>query len=214
MKESLNKVGAVGGGVGRGSVHNVLRELQGLRVSLVAGGSANAKLALAAIRDTDTIISAINNNAGTLTDITGTMSIDRLAASGTITVGTAVAGDTVAVNGLTYQLVANDATIQATDLSKVRVGASATACAANLAAAINLAEMARLGGVTVSAEAAAAVVTVTAQEEGTAGNAFALVEVGTSFTVSAATLAGGTATGGIRSTGATNQVMLTWFDKQ
>lgn len=59
----------------------------------------------------------------------------------------------------------------------------------------------------------AAVVTLTAVEEGTAGNTVALVEVGNTFTISGATLTGGTNTGGIKVNSVTNQVVLYWLKK-
>lgn len=214
MKDTLEKVAAVGGGVGVGSVQALFRELQGLNISLLAGGLANAKLALAAIRQEDTIVAALNNNAGTLTDITNTMSISAIKATGTVTVANNTPADTVSVNGLTYTLVANDAVVGALDFSKVKVGADVNACAANLAAAINAREAQRIGGTTLSAAAVADVVTITADADGTAGNTYALAETGASFTVSGATLSGGTATGGVSSTGATDQVILFWFNKQ
>lgn len=214
MKDTLEKIAAVGGGVGVGSVQALIRELQGLNVSLLAGGSAGAKLNLAAIRQEDTIIAAFNNNAGTLTDVTGTMSIASVRASGTVTAAGNTAGDTVSINGLTYTLVANDATVGELDFSKVKVGASVSACASNLAAAVNAREAQRIGGTTVSASVDGAVVTITADVEGTAGNAYALVETGSSFTISGATLSGGTATGGVRSSGVTNQIILFWFNKR
>jgi phage tail sheath gpL-like len=199
-------------GAGQGSAARMLRELQGLRVSIVAGGSANTKLALSTIRDTDTIISALNNNAGTITDVTGTISIDDLRAVGTVTVGTAAANDTVTVAGSVYILVPAIEKVEQFDYTKVKVGATAAETAANLAAAINKREGNRSAS-QVIATAASNVVTVRAVAEGTSGNSITLAEVGSSFTVSGATLAGGSATGGIRSTGATNSVILFWLEK-
>lgn len=191
----------------------MLAELQGLNISLLTGAGANTKIDLAAIRSEDTIVGAINNNAGTLTDIKAAASIVDVRATGTVTVGTVAAGDTVTVAGLTYTLVANDAVVQAHDKSKVKVGASANDCAANLAAAINAREASR-SAQQVSASVLTNVVTVTAIAEGTSGNALTLAETGNTFAVSGATLAGGTATGGIKFTGVTNQVILFWFNKR
>lgn len=199
-------------GSGADSAAAMLKELQGLNVSLLAGALANTKIDLAAIRSEDTIVAALNNNAGTITDIASSLSIVDLRATGTITVGTEVEGDTVSVAGLVYTLVLGTATVEPHEYNKVKIGADADATAANLAAAINAREAARNSQV--SAVAATNVVTVTAVAEGTGGNAIALVEVGTSFTVSGATLTGGSATGGIKSTGVTNQVILFWFNKQ
>lgn len=80
-----------------------------------------------------------------------------------------------------------------------------------LAALINAREGNRTSKVTASP--AAAVITLTAVEEGTAGNSVALAETGSSFTISGATLTGGTVTGGITSSAVTNQVVLYWLKK-
>lgn len=195
-----------------GSVAAMVKELQGFSVALLAGAAANTTIPLAAIRKEDTVISALNNSAGTITDITANISINSVNASGTVTAGTVVAGDTVTIAGLTYTLVSNPTVIAAGDYSKVKVGASATDAATNLAAAVNAREGSRTALVT--ATSAVAVVTITAVAEGVAGNSIALTEVGTTFTVSGAVLAGGTATGGIKSTSVTNQVILYWFNKK
>jgi hypothetical protein len=200
-------------GSGPDSAVAILTELQGLNVSLLAGALANTKIDLAAIRTEDTIIAALNNNAGTITDIANTLSIVDVRATGTITVGTATAGDTFSVAGLTYTLVLANATVLPTEVNKVKLGADADGTAANIAAAINLRESARTEQ-KVSASAATNVVTITAVAEGTGGNAIALAETGSSVVVSGATLSGGTATGGIKSSGATAQVILFWFNKQ
>lgn len=217
MLENLNGLGVGGAKVSGGVTPNLataLAELQGLNILLLAGAAANTKINLAAIRSEDTIVAAFNNNAGTLTDITGTMSIDDTRASGTVSVGATAAGDTVTVAGLTYTLVANGTNVAAGDYTKVKVGASATDCATNLAAAINARESRRNTAQQVTASAATTTVTVRAVVDGTAGNSIALAEVGNTFTVSGATLANGTATGGVRSTGVTNQIMLFWYNKR
>ena len=213
--ESLNTL--AGGGnppSGPGSLLAILREIRGLGFTLVAGAAANTKINVAAIRQEDTILFGMNNNAGTLTDITANLSIVDLHASGTVTVGTRAAGDTVTVNGRVYTLVAVDTVIGENDFSKVSVGASANECAANLAEAINAREKQQLNGGQVRATVATNVVTVTAIVEGVAGNAYTLAETGNTFTVSGATLSGGNATGGIKSTSATNQILLVWYNKQ
>lgn len=188
----------------------VLKELQGLTSSLLAGASANTKIDLAAIRLEDTIIGALNNNAGTITDVLSTLSIVDTHATGTVTAASAVAADTVTVDGRVFTAIANLATPVGRQFS---VGATDTACAANLAAAINLAEQ-NDASTNVVATSAAAVVTIRAVADGTSGNSIALATSNdTRLAKSGTTLAGGTATGGIKSTGATNQVILTWYNK-
>lgn len=199
-------------GTGEGSAAQAIKELQGLRVSVLTGAAANTKINLADIRQRDTILSALNNNAGAITDVTGTVTIEDLRAKGTITVGTAAANDTVVVAGQTFTLVAAATVVDQADYATVKIGANANETAANLAAAINKWQACK-NVATVSASATTNVVTVTAVAEGTAGNAITLVETGSSFTISGATLAGGSATGGIKSTGATNTLILFWFDK-
>ena len=197
-------------GTGAGSAARQIGELQNLRIALLTGAAANTKIALAAIRNTDTVLSALNNNAGTITDVTSTISIDNLTASGTVTVGTMVANDTVTIAGRIFTLSTLPSEDQ--DYTKVTIGASAAATATNLAAKINQ-WAACQNNPTVSATVSSNVVTVCAATEGAAGNAITLAETGTTFTVSGATLTGGSDTGGIRSTGATNQLIVFWYKK-
>lgn len=213
MLENISNLGNGGAGTqGQepGSVFAAIRELQGLNIELLAGVAANTKINLAAIRPEDTILKAINNNAGTLTDVTGTMSIDDPRAVGTITLSGVAAGQTVTVDGLVYTAVAG----VAKNFTEFSIdGATDTLDAAALAAAITARENAR-DSQKVTATANAAVVTLKAVADGTAGNAIPLVKNGAGITVSGATLAGGTATGGVRSTGITNQLQLFWYNKK
>jgi phage tail sheath gpL-like len=212
MLEKISQLGVGGAGMqGQepGSAAAAIKELQGLSIELLAGAAANTKIAVAAIRPEDTILKAINNNAGTLTDITANVSIDDPRAVGTITLSGAAAGQTVTVAGVTYTAVAG----VAANSSQFSVAGDDTADATALAAAINASENGR-DTQQVTATSAAGVVTVKAVADGTSGNAITLVKVGAGITVSGATLAGGTATGGIRSTGITNQIILHWFNKK
>ena len=212
MLETITHLGKGGAGMhgqGPGTAAAAIKELQGLSIELLAGAAANTKINVAAIRQEDTIVKALNNNAGTLTDITGTVSIDDPRAVGTITLSGVTAGQTVTVDGLVYTAVAGTAA----NSSEFSVAGDDTADAAALAAAINARENAR-DTQKVTATSAVAVVTVKAVADGTAGNAIPLVKSGAGITLSGAVLAGGTATGGIRSTGATNQIVLFWFNKK
>lgn len=211
--QSLSGLGIGGTGLsgqGADSLFAALREVQGLNISLLAGAGANTKINLAAIRSEDTIIGALNNNAGTITDIKATLTIEDVRAKGTITfsTGATVANETITVNGKVY--TAKAAPVVAN--REFLVTTTYADAAASLAAAINYAEARSLNEVVASA--AAGVVTVTATAEGTGGNAIALAEAATNVALSGATLAGGTATGGIKSSGATNQVILFWFNKR
>lgn len=212
--ETLNAdFGKGGAGLSDGKLKGIITELQGLRQSVATGGTANSKIAIAAIRAEDTILSVLDNNAGTIADITSTVSIYDIKANGTLTVGTVVAGDIATVNGLAYTLVANDTVIAAGDYSKVLVGADADECATNLAAAITARELEQTTP-KVSASAATNVVTITALAEGAAGNAITLAETGTTLTKSGTTLSGGSDTGGVSSTDATHQIIMLWYNKR
>lgn len=119
-------------------------------------------------------------------------------ASGTITLAAPPANnDTVTVGTVTYTFK----TGAVAGANEVLVGASATASAANLVAAINAGAGigATYGSGTVvnpdvTATAAAGVVTALAKVAGTAGNSIALAESGTDITVSGANLTGGSGT--------------------
>lgn len=188
----------------------ILTELQGLTISLLAGAAANTKIDLAAIRTGDTVLAALNNSAGTLTDITGTLSIVGTYASGTVTASAVAAADTVTVNGRVFTAIgATDKPVG----NQFSIGTSNALCAAHLAAIINRAEIDDPVS-NLKAAAEGAVVTITAVAEGTGGNAIALA---TSSNVrlakSSTTLAGGSATGGVMSSGITNQLVLFWYNK-
>lgn len=218
-KENIAKLGQGGAGVVTGAerpggVLAALQELQGLNFALLAGAGANTKINVAAIRTEDTVMTALNNNAGTFTDITGTITIDDLRAKGTVTAAAVTAGDTVTVDGKVYTAVANATVVEKHDYTKFKLGANNNETAANLAAAINK-RMAATANPNVSAAAVNAVVTVTARAEGTSGNSITLASSnGVRLAVSGATLAGGSATGGIRSSGVTNSVWLFWYNKK
>ena len=196
-----------------GSAAEALKALFGLKVSLIAGAAAGTKLNLADIRPGDVILAAHNNNSGAFTDVTASTTIDNPNATGTVTVGAATAGDSVTIAGLTYTLVAPGTAIDAGDMTKLALvgGQTAAVLAGRLAALVNAREDNRTSKVRASANAA--VITLTAVEEGTVGNAVALAETGNTFTISGATLTGGTNTGGIKVNATTNQVVLYWLKK-
>lgn len=113
------------------------------------------------------------------------------AATGTVTFSTAppVDGDSVTVGGVAYTFKAAPAGV-----NDVALGATLAEAAANLAAAIN----ADAGANAFSANAVAAVVTISADATGVGGNAITLAKVAATpanITTSGATLAGGSAAG-------------------
>lgn len=104
-------------------------------------------------------------------------------ATGTVTLASHVAADTVTINAVTLTAIASGATS-----SQYNVGADDTATAVNLAATINAhTTLSTL----VSAEAASGVVTLTALIPGAIGNAVTLA-ISAHGSVSAARMAGGT----------------------
>lgn len=210
---SLTNVG--NGGIGLNDrIPASLVELQGLTLSVLAGAPANTTIALAAIRQEDTLVGALNNNAGTITDIKANITINSCQAAATVTCASVAAADTVTVGGVVFTAIANGST--PSSYKQFSVGASDNACATNLAAAINAQQKSPAVNRTVTAVAATNVVTITADAEGTGGNAITLVTSnGTRLAATGSgNLAGGTATGGIKSSSTTNQVLLFWLNKR
>lgn len=123
-------------------------------------------------------------------------SLTSAIATGTVNItGLPVAAETVTIGGQIYTW---RAAVGAT-ANEVKIGADATACAANLAAAINLGAgsgtvygSATTLNASVTASPAIGVITLTSRLAGTAGNAVTLTEASTNLTVSGATLTGGT----------------------
>lgn len=202
---SLEKVTPAGHSFG------ALRELQGLRVAVLAGDSADTKIDVAAIRAEDNIVSFVESAAGVLTDRTANASISDIRPTGTLTLDTVVEDETATVQGIVYTFKdAPDGSHQQVD-----VGGTDTISAANLAAAINAVEGGPGGLNRFFAEASGAVVTITAFAEGTSGNAYTIAG-STQITASGATLAGGSDTGGVQCSDDTtgDSILLFWFDKR
>ena len=108
-------------------------------------------------------------------------------ATGTVTLASVVADDTVTVNGLVYTAVAGTKS----DDTEFSISGTDTEDAADLVLSINADQ--RTGTIgDLSATSAAGVVTITSSLEGTAGDAVTLVSSnGTRLAVSAATFSGG-----------------------
>lgn len=206
-----------------GTLHSVLKELQGLNVTVVAGAAAGTKMNVAAMRTEDTIMAAVvsTDAGGALANDVANCTIQDTKAFGTITVsGNPVADETFVVNGKTYTF---KNTITA-GLGQVKITAGQNnTMAAAIAQAINAYEARLLNNdqgyntPQVVAVANAAVVTVTAVVDGAAGNAITLTENATNVAVTGSgTLTSGTDTGGFKST--TNltgkSVTLHWYNKQ
>lgn len=192
-----------------GDTVKAVMELQGFKVSVVSGAAADTKIDIADIRQSDTVLSAVNFNSGVPSDVTADVSIVDVRASGTLTVDAAVAdGDTAAVDGVTYTFKATPG-VAYTD---VQLGADENESAANLAAAINGNEGGPGAQNRFFATANGAVVTITYRDEGTAGNAIALAG-SANVTASGASLTGGTNTGGIKVASVTNDLLVYWYKK-
>jgi phage tail sheath gpL-like len=113
------------------------------------------------------------------------LSAGLLQASGTVTLSSLVATDTVTVNGVVFTAVASGATG-----NQFNVGGSDTITATNLAVAINASVTAKVVNV-VTASASGPVVTVTAVQPGLQGNMNTLA-ISAHGSVSGAFLTGGT----------------------
>lgn len=146
-----------------GTLQAVLKELQGLNISVVAGAAANTKMNIAAMRIEDTILAAIVTtdaaNAAVVNDVSN-ITIQPTKASGTLTVsGNPVDGETFVVNGVTYTFK----TAPTGGMQQVKIVAGDNnAMAANIAAAINAYENRRLGGISNTGPNTAAVVATSA----------------------------------------------------
>lgn len=189
MFNSLEKM--LAGDPGQGpllSLAAALTEVRGLTISLLAGATGGTKINLSGIRNEDTILKALNNNAGTITDVSFVAGVK---ASGTLTFASAVNADTFVVNGVTFTIKTAPVAGVLTDLG---VASSNNNQAQAASAAINAFFGATDGSVT--ATYSSAVVTVTSATTGTGPNAYTLVG-GARITASAATLAGGTADSGL-----------------
>jgi hypothetical protein len=209
---SLEKIPA---GAGQYLGNNAVKELQGFQLSIGAGAAAGTKVAVAAIRAEDTILSVIRSVAGVLTDVTSHYTIADIRASGTLTAASVAEGDTCVVDGVTY-------TAKATPTASTHflIGGTDAATATNLAATINAYHGGYRQGYakkTLKAVASSAVVTVTAVNEGTAGNSIVLTGTATRLAASGSgTLAGGSATGGVVSDtdhSATSSLIVAWYNK-
>jgi hypothetical protein len=205
-------------------LQSILRELQGLSFSLVAGAAAGTAMNIPALRLEDTILSAISTSAttGAQVDQTGTLTIQDTHASGTLTVASdPLDGDTVTVNGHVYTFKTVPTAI---DHVKITTGNTTTTALA-LATAINAWEtrvQTALAGdanhiALVVASAATNVVTVKSVLDGAAGNGiYSLATSSVRVTVSGAFVAGGTDTGSVKSSANLTglNLLVVWFNKQ
>ena len=181
---------------------NVIATAEGTTVSIraVAEGTVGNAITFSS---PDTTIT--ETGGGTLINGTG------VKASQTLTLSSAVAGDSVEVDGLLYTAVDSPTTGK---FDEFGIGGSDTLTAVNLIASINGRENRPDGGGNVVASNVGAVVTITAIFFGTGANDITTVG-SANITAGGATLAGGVGTGGaIRNSSSFDQLMLLWFNKR
>lgn len=141
--------------------------------------------ALVAATGTITALSAVANTFSTGT-VTAVSAVANAFSTGTVTCATAIQGNSATINGLVYTAV--DGT--PADFTEFSVDTGNNETATSLAAAINGdARSGTLGDV--SASPSSAVVTLTSDQAGTAGDATTLVSSGATLAVSGATFSGG-----------------------
>lgn len=128
------------------------------------------------------------NSSALAAGTTLTHRLALVAATGTVTLATAIATNTVTINGVVFTAVASGATANQFNVS----GVNATDATA-LAASINASITALVTGV-VTAAAVGPVVTLTAHAAGLGGNAYTLASSGATVAVSGARLTGGAET--------------------
>lgn len=92
QNDMLGHGGAGFQGTGAGSAARMLKELQGLRQVVLAGAAANANIPVAGIKTTDTIVSAIEYEAGVPVDRT---SVTSITSAGNIQINNATTGNAV-----------------------------------------------------------------------------------------------------------------------
>lgn len=75
MKDIGSQFGSGGSGLSDGTLATAIRELQGLKTTVVAGAAADTNIAVVGLKEGDTIQSAIRFDAGVPSDITADVEI-------------------------------------------------------------------------------------------------------------------------------------------
>lgn len=156
---------------------------------------SDSEMAIAAMH----LFSDLSSGARRATVDIQTGSADPVAASGTVTLASVIATDTLTIGPTTFTFTSTPSAETDVEVD----GATDTDDAAALAAAINAHSTVSQ---VVTATSAAAVVTITAKQSGVVGNFINLDETGGTMTLSAANLAGGT--GGATEAGVTASLGL------
>lgn len=193
-----------------GDTVQAVRELQGLRVDMAMGGPPGTVMTLPGLKEKSKVLAALSfDGSGAFSaDIGQSLTFHPGKASGTLTLNSVVEDETATVHDIIFTFKDNPGP----EYTEVQVGATDAESAANLADAINayFAPLAESGYLRVTAEADAAVVTVTAWDSGTASNAIALAG-SAQVTASAATLEGGGDPGLSYDAEATVMVLFFWY---
>lgn len=217
-KSNISKLLGNGGAFLNTEIHAALQELQGFRQVVVAGAAAATPMAVASLRDTDFIESAIvyTNAGGAPVEGKANITVASLKAQGKVTVAAVSDADTVTVDGTVFTF--KDVPVGATDIR--RVAGNNAENAARLAIAVNNHQNRRVNGsinnAVLVATAVGAVVTFTAVSEGTSGNAIGkITSNNTRLATVGVVLAGGAASGSFTSTDnlTGKTVVLTFYSK-
>lgn len=192
-------------------LEGVLKEIQGLKFSLIAGGNAATLLPVAGLQYSDSLRFVVNNAAGTFTDVTSHISIVDNRAHGTITVASVLNNDNVTVNGVTYTFKDNPTY----PYHVLRHPSLDNTNATRLAKAIRDYELQKQGNINLAAKVTATVLTnvvkVTSTVIGIAGNAYTLVSGSATLTVTGAgTLTNGAVDASVVSDQNTDQLLVIW----
>lgn len=202
-----------------------IAELQGLRLTVVAGAAAGTVMVVPGMDPEDAIGAAVDLSGDVSIDPT-TLQVSERNAKATITcLSTAVEGDSVSVNGKKYtikDIIVHTSYNAPPGIIPIDITPSGTdpeVFAKRLAQAIMSGDSTVTASVgpDVSSPPKMVVVTVKVRQAGTAGNAYTLAETGNAVTISGANFTGGTASS---STGFTSSVSLAgkkvlvlWYDK-
>lgn len=137
-----------------------------------------------------TCATVVNGNTVTVNGVV--MTAAQFRATQTLTFASSIAGDTVVIGGVTFTAVNGAVTVGAATFD---ISGGNTTGAASLASQVNAyrGDIRIYGSGGVLARSAAAVCTVFARTEGTAGNAITLTTTGGTITAGGATLASGAA---------------------
>jgi hypothetical protein len=156
----------------------------------MSGAGSYLQVQTGVVAATGTITAATVVNANTASIAGTALTATRRRAFGTVTAATAIAGDTVTINGQIFTGTAGAVTPGDATFS---IDTGNTETATSLAAQVNAYGGSLVKGI-VAAKSAAAVVTLYAVTQGTAGNAITLASSdGATLAVSGATFSGGAA---------------------